>query len=226
MDVSKLQSKASYGFDKAATVAGLTVNLLRPTTNVMPVVSPETPQIKCLFDSSSSFSGLSPLSWDHKFVYAAVNTQEINVGDYLAINNSENIPNLQNDIYFVARFEPWRPLLLVQTNTPISFFESDISSNNNNFGYRTAEGPVWKNDQLIASSWQVSMLQQGTSNRSSFHLGTDLPIGRWSILMPNIPDIRLKHGIRIRDDKNKNYHIDSVELTSFGLHITAIMDEV
>ncbi|NHN88865.1 hypothetical protein [Acetobacter conturbans] len=225
MDVDKLQQKVAYGLQKAATVTGVTVTQLRPATSIMPTTSDAIAQLKCLIDSSASFSGTTPLSWGHKFAYAAIDTTSIETGDYLLVNIDDNIPNLIQDMFFVARFEPWKPLLIVQTNTTISFLESDLSTDDSSLGYRPPEGPVWEKDSPIASGWRVSMLQAGSSGRSLSHLGTDVSVGTWEILMPAIPEITIHQGLRIQDSSNNCYHVSTVEITTFGLHLTATADQ-
>lgn len=225
MDIDKLQKKAAYGFGKAANIVGFSVIQMRPQNSSMPLPTDKIATLRCLVDSSASFNGISPLLWGHKFLFAAINTTNIQVGDYLETQTDSNIENLNADIYFVSRFEPWKPLLIVQTNKCISFYESDISSDNNTIGLRSPSGPVWKNDIELASDYWVSMLEMSASGRSPTGLGTDLPLGIWEIFMPKIPTITLYQGLRIKDINQNCYHILTVEETDFGLRLIAKVDQ-
>ncbi|WP_291366178.1 hypothetical protein [Acetobacter sp. UBA5411] len=225
MNIDKLQKKAAYGFQKAATIVGVSVIQTRPQNSSMPLTSEKIATLKCLIDPSASFTGVSPTIWGHKFLFASIDTTGINVGDYLETQPDENIDNITTDIYFVARFEPWKPLLIVQTNKSISFYESDLSSDNNSIGLRPPSGPVWKEDVEVASNYQVSMLEVSASGRSPTGLGTDLSLGNWEILMPKIPDVTLYQGLRIKDMDQNCYHVLTVEETEFGLRLVAKSDQ-
>lgn len=225
MNIDKLQQKAAYGFRKAANIVGFSVIQTRPQNSSMPLPTEKIATLNCLIDPSASFTGVSPIIWGHKILFAAIDTSNINVGDYLQTQTDENIENISTDIYFVARFEPWKPLLIVQTNKYISFYESDISSDNNTVGLRPPSGPVWNEDVEIAYNYRVSMLEISASGRSPTGLGTDLSLGNWEILMPKIPGVTLYQGLRIKDMDQNCYHVLTVEETEFGLRLIAKSDQ-
>ncbi|MCH4091555.1 hypothetical protein [Acetobacter sp.] len=225
MDIDKIQKKVASGFNKAANIAGFSVIQIRPQNSSMPTSSDKISILRCLIDPSPSFSGLSPIIWGHKILFCAIDTENVKIGDYLEVQEDLNICNISIDIYFVARFEPWKPLLIVQTNKSISFYESDVSSDNNLVGLRPPSGPVWKNDIQIASNYRVSMLEISASGRSPTGLGTDLSVGNWEILMPRIPDVTLSQGLRIKDMDQNCYHILTVEETQFGLRLIVKSDQ-
>ncbi|GBR05672.1 hypothetical protein AA21952_1794 [Acetobacter oeni LMG 21952] len=210
---------------KAGCAAGQSVTLYRPTTATDPLQQAPVASLSVLFDIAATMPAVSPAVWGHPVAYAMGDITQMRVGDYLVTQASSVIPGVVADTYFIARIDLSRPALVVRTNAVIDVLESDPTSDNETVGYRQPEGPVASKDVTVATGWPVSLIAHGGSSPPT-HLGTDVPRGSYSLMMPAIPGVLIYSGLRFRDATGTDYHTSSVELSEFGVRLSLLEDRV
>ncbi|NHO32828.1 hypothetical protein [Acetobacter fallax] len=221
----RIAALAAKGLAKAASAAGQTVTLYRPTVAMLPLEQPPTGTLSVLFDQTAALPGISPAVWGHPLAYAACDITRIMPGDYMLTAASAVLPGAVADTYFVSRVDLNRPALVVRTNAVMTVLESDPTADDKTFGLRPAEGPAASKDVKIADGWPVSLIAHGGTNPPT-RLGTDVRAGMFSVLMPAIPGQRVYAGLRLRDALGHDYHTSAVEVSDFGVRLTLTEDRV
>ncbi len=198
-----INTKISLGLAKAASILGASQALYRPLTAYLPISGTPFGSIFCAFDVNPDFKMISTAQPGHSYVTLLADPSIVQEGDYL----------VGNDIHFVARIEPLRPVLCVLCNQTLDFLDTDMTTiaGTNAYGGRTDD-----TDAIIAQGWPVSMSARTHSEQDVTKLPSDTRSAYYDVLAPPIPTVTLTFGMRLQDANGQDYEIVSAELSLFG----------
>lgn len=205
---SIINTKVALALARAASIAGASQALYRPTTANDPISGVPYGSIYCAFDVRPDFKLMSTAQPNHSYASLLADPSRLQQGDYL----------VGDDTHFVSRIEPLRPALCVLCDQVVDFLTTDVSTDagTNAYGGRTSD-----TDQVIAQSWPVSMSARTRGETDVTKLPSDTRAAYYDILAPPIPGVTLTFGMRVRDSALQEYEIVSAELSPFGWRLLA-----
>jgi hypothetical protein len=144
--------------------------------------------------------------------YALVDGTSLSVGDYFVGPQGT---------FFIAGMQPLLPILVVQCNRIISISRPQPQSGS---GAQAYSGMTATNEIAYATNAPCSILQGTKGEKDDANLPSDVRSPWWTLLFPAaVGSVML--GDLIIDDLGQRYVASSVELTSLGYRLTAMMTD-
>jgi hypothetical protein len=212
-----IQARVFYGYKKAAQYLGAPFQQFRATSTTNPLTGPALSTLNAAFDQDPKFSFKAPSGYAKAIYFGLFDGTSVQVGDYLV--------NAAQGTYFVAGYEPIKPMLCVQSNVVASFFRPAADTLP---GYTPVYGGRTEASQTsLMTGWPISCLQgtKGENNATSGRLPGDVRTPWWIILMPTYPGVLLRSSDRMEDNLGRAFTISSVEVTDLGYRMTAVQSE-
>lgn len=206
MDQPALNRLAARGFARAAARVGAACAQYRPTGAMQPMGVAHA-QVVAAFSSDRAFGFAGPALWDAPFVYALMDTTDVQAGDILTS---------AGQTCFVARCEPFRPPLCVLCNATVTLAATPApaAALANPGGYATSGDASAQ--ATVASGWPALIrLGAGATVPGPGQPGA-IHGGGMEMFMPAIPGVTLQPAMWVSDAGGARYTIGSARASPWG----------
>ncbi|WP_086653101.1 hypothetical protein [Acetobacter malorum] len=229
MDQARLQTKVAKGYAKAAQRLGALTTQYRPAARTAPMTTAHA-TLMADFASDAAFTFQKPPLWGKPTVYGLLDTTDVLAGDILAAPMGT---------YFVARFEPYRPVICILTDRIISFSATAQSGSGitgdgsagtcSLAGYQDGYGGQTDDSGAVtveASGWPASILRRGVGSKMDTGLPGALGQAQFDVLCPIIPGFVPKAYMQIEDDLGVSYTVDAAEVSQYGSRLIVSVNQI
>lgn len=218
VNATYIQEKIYYGYDKAATRLGYNYYIYRATNGIDPI-SPAnlvgevfvSPNVNWAYDKFNKYGNT---------VWQLVHDgRKTNVFDYLMIvpgQGSGNIPAPTEQTFFIGAQQLLLPILGVECNRKVKITRptAPFSPDRGYGGYTPVE------TELLMQNVPCSQLISTHSGRpNSFNFPLDSKWPRFQLLIPKLPNVELRTGDLVDDDRGVRFVVTGVELTDLGYRV-------
>jgi hypothetical protein len=209
-----VSAHVSKGFVHVAANLGAACQQYRPSGTGNPLAT-QFGTVMVAIDTTAALTFKSPRqrakpeSW-----YAACDLTLIRAGDYLVTPTS--------DTYFVGAVDAFAPARLINCNAVVSIWRPGAMTPGPGF-YGGDVATAGEN--LLATTWPCAMVQGTKGERGEVGLPGDTRLPWFSVLLPTIPGVQLRHGDVLVDTQviPARYTVSSIELTPLGWRLSAAL---
>lgn len=220
MNQAQIQAKVNHGYAMAALRLGALFTQYRPADPLAPLATPLGTMLAD-FDIDPKFSYRAPSKYGNPLYYGLFDGTNVLVGDYLT--TAQFSGDFSTDFsagtrtFFVAGYEPNKPMLCVSCNAIISVLEP-------NDGVPTATSYLGEQNTTytpLLAGWPASVLDKYRGSKGVVDLPGDVRLPWVEVLLPAYPGITIEMADRITDDRGRVYTVSSTEITDLGWRMTA-----
>jgi hypothetical protein len=205
-----VQSKANYGFARAAAALGAANAWYRPSDATAPIVSGNLRgAVTVLYDTSADLKQRQPSKREKpEDWFAAFDRTGVQVGDYLVD------PELGT--FFIASLEHFRPARVVRCNRVVGIAHPQPQPVGDSYYGGDQTGAAVP----VLTGWPAALLNGTKGERSVTNLPGDVRAPWVNILLPASAGISIAYGDVLTDDLGRAYTLSACELTAEGWRLT------
>jgi hypothetical protein len=201
MDRSTIQARIDRGLDLAAGKLGGSFQQYRPQTPLQPLAPPPIATLQGAAVRDAGFSLHAPPGFADAARYWLGDASPLQPGDLLVGDGAA---------LFVASCPALTPALLVDCNASLQLLD-----------WQPGGGYGGASEAAIATGWPASLRLAGRGQLPAAALPGDLRNAGWEMLLPAIPGLTLREGMRAEDAAGRRFVLCGVESTTLGLRIQA-----
>ena len=222
-----VDTKVAYGYAKAASKVGSVCTVYRPATAFAPLQStPLNTTLMAAFDAKPSLTFTQSIPWDGPIVQGMFDPTGLKVGDMITNQAQSVSADAQTSVYFIIRHDPYRPNICALTTNIAQIYDTSQPAQDVQFGSRPPSGPSKAQDVLIASDWPVAVVMSARGSAAQAKLPTDTRRPTLKLLLPAVPGVVFKGGIRVILDTGMYLRVEGAHLSQFGWHLECVEDSV
>lgn len=198
-----IQDKIYFGYGKAAQKIGQEADIFRSSNGINPIASGNLIG-QTFLSQNVVWSYEKANKYGNAVWQLVVDGRDIQVFDYLITDSFT---------FFVIGMQPLLPILGVECNRTVSIVRPTkprTPGANDYGGYEIADVLT------IALNLPISALSGGRMENNQFKLPLDTRSPSFTLLIPNLPEIDLRIGDLVDDNRGVRLALTSVELTDFG----------
>lgn len=222
VDQFLIQRRVARGMAKAAQKVGAPAQIMRPTA----LAAPLTTESRCMmadFSASPDYAFRAPPLWDKPTTWALMDTDDVRPGDIIVAASGT---------YFVSRFEPWRPVSCVLTNSVVSLTETAMSGS----GVTTDDGSLTtgtctvaglqdpygtsssntSGDTTSATDWPAYISQPKAGVMPQSGTSGAVKAAAYGLLLPLMPNYLPRPYMQVTDAHGISYTIFGVTTSQYG----------
>jgi len=206
-----LQDRIARASGAAARVVGQPTHAYRPRGVAHPLAAENRIlRLPALFHAGTR-AGATP-RFGAALCQAVLDSAYTRPGDYLVQGD---------DVYFIAAQPPFGPVLCVHTNRTITIRRPAAPAA---IGANPYQGMDRGQQSELLTGWPASMLGTSRGAAPDSGLPDSMAADRWTVLLPLIPGIVLRHGDILADDLGRTGTVQAAESTAMGwrLSVTGI----
>ncbi|GAN86142.1 hypothetical protein LU298_13590 [Komagataeibacter intermedius] len=206
MDQPALCRLAARGFTRAAARVGVLATQYRPTTATSPCATAHA-RVMAAFSNDRAFGFAGPALWDVPFVYALMDTTDVQAGDILTC---------AGETYFIARAEPFRPPLCVLCNAVVDITTTvaqaaDVADPG---GYGTSGDATTQ--VACATGWPAMIRAGGGAGVPGPAQPGAIHAGGFEMFLPVMPGVSVQPAMWARDANGPRYTIGGARAGPWG----------
>ncbi len=214
MSFAHIQDRISYGYGKAAKKLGKLYSIYRAVSGINPL-------------SLSNLIGetyVSPnVSWDYMKANKSANTLWQLCVDARAVNTDDYLVG-EDFTFFIDADQPLLPVNGYECNRIVRVTrptKSLLPGENQYGGYKPDDVL-----EILLNAPISIILATGRPAANNFNLPLDAGLCRYNFYIPNLPNVDIRIGDLIDDDRGVRVVINGIEETSLGFRGTALSQEV
>lgn len=213
MDRAKAQAKLNKGYGKLGSKLGREFARYRPSTAHNPI-SPQTRvtgTIWAYFDPNPQFKVTEVTQPGEATFFGAFDATDVLPGDYFVAGDLT---------YFVGVMQDLLPPECFACNSTLSFFRPTAHVTDDPDDYYAGNTKTKGKGHPLALNWPAVKLQGTKGDKAILNLPNDVRSPWFSVILPDIPGVKIQTSDQIRDENGKTLLISSVELTRHGQRLT------